>query len=105
MTTGEIPLNLMSPAVTMVIVPMAKQALLPTQFGSAFEVATSVTVAVVGTVEGAVKRPFASIEPQAGLQVGNCGKLMPFVRSIVPWVTSHVTPLVVPMSFVTDALN
>lgn len=67
MIVGEIPLKVIGPAVAMVIVPIANRV------GSAFEVTTRVAVAVVGTVAGAVKRPFASIEPHAGLQVVSCG--------------------------------
>ena len=67
MTVGEMPLNVMSPAVTIVMVPIANRV------GSATEVATRVAVAFVGTVAGAVKSPLASIEPQAGLHVANWG--------------------------------
>jgi len=67
MIVGEIPLKVMGPAVAMVMVPIANRV------GSAFEVATRVAVAFVGTVEGAVYRPLASIEPHPGLQVVSCG--------------------------------
>ena len=68
MTTGEIPLNVMGPAVTMVMVPIAKRV------GSALEVATRVTVAAVGMAEGAVYRPVVvSMCPHVGSQVVNCG--------------------------------
>src|SRR5579859_2554773 len=96
---GEIPLKVIGPPVMMVMVPMAKRVVSP------LEVATMVRVAVVGTVVGALYKPFWSMEPQAGLQVGNWGKLMPLARLIVPCVISQVTPLGVPMSLVKEAVN
>src|SRR5882672_5073460 len=94
---GEIPLNAIGPPAMIVIVPIVNRD------GSPFEVTTSVTVAVVGTAVGAEYSPFASIEPQVGLQVASCGKLI-FPEGVA-WVTNHVTPVDVPMSFVKEALN
>src|SRR5215471_2297544 len=94
---GEIPLNVIGPPVMIVIVPSADRS------GSAFEVTTRVTVAVVGTAVGAEYRPLASIEPQLGLQEVRSGKFV--VPEGVPCVSSQVTPFIVPMSLVRVALN
>ena len=78
----------------MVMVPVAKQALdvpVVAQWGSATDVATIVTVAVVGTEVGAVYNPFASTEPHVGLHVAKSGKVR--LPDGVCWVRSHVTPL------------
>ena len=94
---GEIPLNVIGPPVMIVIVPSANRS------GSAFEVTTRVTVAVVGTAVGAEYRPLSSIEPQLGLQEVRSGKFV--VPEGVPCVSSQVTPFIVPMSLVRVALN
>ena len=94
---GEIPLNVIGPPVMIVIVPSANRS------GSAFEVTTRVTVAVVGTAVGAEYRPLPSIDPQVGLQEVRSGKFV--VPEGVPCVSSQVTPFIVPMSLVRVALN
>ena len=52
--------KLIGPAWTIVIVAVPKRLV------SGLDVATTVTVAVVGTVAGAVYKPLASMVPQAG---------------------------------------
>ena len=95
---GERPLKVIGPPVMMVMVPRAKRV------GSALELATTVSVAVVGTVDGATYLPVASMEPQAGLHVVSWGKRMVLVG--VPCVTSQAAPLTVgSLSFVRLAEN
>ena len=96
---GERPLNVIGPPVMMVMVPRAIRP------GSALELATTVSVAVVGTADGATYFPVASIEPQAGLHEGWLGKDgLVLVGALC--VTSQATPLTVgSLSFVRLAEN
>lgn len=65
------------------------------------EVAITVTVAVAGTVAGAVYKPLASMEPQPGEQVVAVGEMM-FV--VVACASSQVTSFGV-VSVVSEAVN
>jgi hypothetical protein len=56
---------------------------------SSFETAITVTVAVLGTVAGAVYKPVASTEPQPGEQLVDVGEML----VVVACVTSQVTSL------------
>ena len=76
-------MNVMGPPVMMVTTAVAKRV------ASALDIATTVSIAVVGTVAGARYFPFASMMPQPGLQDGLAGKEMVFVASCV---TSQETP-------------
>ena len=60
----------MGPAWTTVTVAVAKRVV------SSFEVAITVTVAVLGTVAGAVYKPVVSIDPHPGEQVAAVGRIV-----------------------------
>src|ERR1041385_4277187 len=93
---GEMELKVIGPPWITVTVATAKRV------ASALDVATTLRLAVVGSVPGAVYFPVSSIEPQPGLQVGSEG--YGAVAVGVPCVTSQLTPWLC-RSFVSVALN